>query len=210
MMPYGLDERGRPIFLISTLAMHTQNLLADPRASLLVTQSDWTGDPLEAARSTLMGEVSRVPKDRLDRVRKLYLDRHENARHWVDYDDFSFYWMNSLYVYFIGGFGVMGWITGEEYEKAEVDPLADAACAVIQHMNADHSDALRILVRVYAGIDAQQAVMISVDRLGFHLRLKSGHRVQGTRINFIHPVKSKEETRGVLVEMVRKAREIGE
>jgi len=39
-MPYGLDELGRPIFLISTMAMHTQNLQADPRASLLVTQPD--------------------------------------------------------------------------------------------------------------------------------------------------------------------------
>jgi len=36
VMPYGLDDHGRPIFLISTMAMHTQNLQADPRASLLV------------------------------------------------------------------------------------------------------------------------------------------------------------------------------
>src|ERR1017187_5214321 len=40
VMPYGLDDQGRPIFLISTMAMHTQNLQADPRASLLVTQDD--------------------------------------------------------------------------------------------------------------------------------------------------------------------------
>jgi putative heme iron utilization protein len=40
VMPYGLDDHGRPIFLISTMAMHTQNLQADPRASLLVTQED--------------------------------------------------------------------------------------------------------------------------------------------------------------------------
>src|SRR3954454_11487162 len=37
-MPYGLDDHGRPIFLISTMAMHTQNLQAAPHASLLVTQ----------------------------------------------------------------------------------------------------------------------------------------------------------------------------
>ena len=46
VMPYGLDEHGRPIFLISTMAMHTHNLRADPRASLLVTQPDASGDPL--------------------------------------------------------------------------------------------------------------------------------------------------------------------
>jgi hypothetical protein len=45
-MPYGLDDRGRPMFLISTMAMHTQNLQADVRASLLVTQEDTDGDTL--------------------------------------------------------------------------------------------------------------------------------------------------------------------
>src|SRR5207245_5428275 len=61
VMPYGLDDRGRPIFLISTMAMHTQNLQADPRASLLVTQPDATGDPLGASRITLLGNVVPVP-----------------------------------------------------------------------------------------------------------------------------------------------------
>ncbi|MFZ0862246.1 MAG: pyridoxamine 5'-phosphate oxidase family protein [Candidatus Sulfotelmatobacter sp.] len=45
VMPYGLDDQGRPIFLISTMAMHTQNLQADPHASLLVTQQDTEGEP---------------------------------------------------------------------------------------------------------------------------------------------------------------------
>ena len=60
VMPYGLDDHGRPIFLISTMAMHTQNLQADSRASLLVTQED-AGDPLGASRVTLVGNVLRVP-----------------------------------------------------------------------------------------------------------------------------------------------------
>src|ERR1700753_2252101 len=50
MMPYGLDDEGRPIFLISTMAMHTQNLQADARASLLVTQEATDGEPLGASR----------------------------------------------------------------------------------------------------------------------------------------------------------------
>src|ERR1700692_342539 len=57
VMPYGLDDHGRPIFLISTVAMHTQNLQADPRASLLVTRDDTDGDPLGASRVTLVGNV---------------------------------------------------------------------------------------------------------------------------------------------------------
>src|ERR1700693_4239399 len=57
VMPYGLDGRGRPIFLISTRAMHTQNLQADSRASLLVSQPDTSGDPLGASRVTVIGNV---------------------------------------------------------------------------------------------------------------------------------------------------------
>src|SRR5436309_7894523 len=61
VMPYGLDDHGRPIFLISTMAMHTQNLQADARASLLVTQEDSDGEPLGASRVTLVGSVLPVP-----------------------------------------------------------------------------------------------------------------------------------------------------
>src|SRR6202023_5050 len=65
VMPYGLDNHGRPIFLISTMAMHTQNLQADPRASLLVTQQDTDGEPLGASRVTLVGNVLPVPNTEL-------------------------------------------------------------------------------------------------------------------------------------------------
>ena len=67
VMPYGLDDHGRPIFLISTMAMHTQNLQADSRASLLVTQEDSDGEPLGASRVTLVGNVLPVPKRRVGR-----------------------------------------------------------------------------------------------------------------------------------------------
>src|ERR1700686_3485221 len=61
VMPFGMDGEGRPVFLISTMAMHTQNLQADPRSSLLVTQPDAGGDPLGASRVTLIGNVFQVP-----------------------------------------------------------------------------------------------------------------------------------------------------
>jgi putative heme iron utilization protein len=110
VMPYGLDERGRPIFLISTMAMHTQNLQGDPRASLLVTQPDASGDPLGASRVTLVGNVSTIPEPERADARNLYLERYSNAKYWVDFDDFSFYRMDVLDVYYVGGFGVMGWV----------------------------------------------------------------------------------------------------
>lgn len=65
VMPFGLDAHGRPIFLISTMAMHTQNLQADARASLLVTQEDSDGEPLGASRVTLVGNVHPVPNTEL-------------------------------------------------------------------------------------------------------------------------------------------------
>src|ERR1700746_1810048 len=73
VMPYGLDDHGRPIFLISTMAMHTQNLQANPCARLLVTQADAEGEQLGASRVTLLGNVLPVPKPELAEARKLYI-----------------------------------------------------------------------------------------------------------------------------------------
>src|ERR1700691_4713840 len=78
VMPYGLDGRGRPIFLISTMAMHTQNLQADSRASLLITQADAGGEPLGASRVTVMGNVLTIPKPEVPDARQLYLERYAN------------------------------------------------------------------------------------------------------------------------------------
>jgi hypothetical protein len=54
--------------------------------------------------------------------------------------------------------------------------------------------------------EVEEATMTAVDRLGFHLRLRSGERVYGTRIAFPREVRSTAEVRTVLVEMVRHAR----
>src|SRR5450631_1802252 len=72
LMPYALDTQGRPIFLISTMAMHTQNLQADPRASLFVTEPGASGDPLGSSRVTLIGNVVRIPEPELAGARTLY------------------------------------------------------------------------------------------------------------------------------------------
>ncbi len=95
----------------------------------------------------------------------------------MDYEDFAFYYMEVLDVYFVGGFGVMGWVSAEEYGLAEPDPLA------------------------------YEAMMTSVDRLGFHVRLRTGDRVHGARIPFTQEVKSVQETRRVLVQIVQDARQ---
>ena len=206
VMPYGLDDHGRPIFLISTMAMHTQNLQADHHASLLLRQQQTDGEPLGASRVTLLGNVLPVPKPELAEARKLYLQRHANSKYWVDFEDFSFYRVDVVDVYYVGGFGVMGWVSASDYYRSQPDPLADSMAQIIQHMNADHKDALVMLARSFAHIDSTEATMTAVDRLGFHLRLKTAEGMRGARIAFLQEVRDATQTRKALIDMVKQAR----
>jgi putative heme iron utilization protein len=188
------------------MAMHTQNLQADPRASLLVTQQDTEGEPLGASRVTVVGNVLPVPNAELAEARKLYLERHANSRYWVDFEDFSFYRMDVIDVYYVGGFGVMGWVSASDYDRSQPDPLADSTAEIIQHMNSDHKDALVLLARTFARIESTEATMTAVDRLGFHVRVKTPDGLRGARIAFLREVNNPAETRKVLMEMVQQAR----
>jgi putative heme iron utilization protein len=140
-------------------------------------------------------------------ARAVYLTGYPDSKYWVDFDDFFFYRLDVLDVYYVGGFGVMGWVTASDYSRAQSDPLAGHKKDIMQHMNADHKDALILLAKRFAGIDAQQAEMTSVDRLGFHLRLKTQDGMKGTRIAFLREVSDPTQTREVLVEMVKQARQ---
>ena len=202
VMPYALDAQGRPLMLVSSMAMHTQNLAGDARASLLVTQAT-EGDPLAAGRVTLMGEARPVPDLESGPARQAYLARHENAAYWVDFDDFGFWRLEPADLYFVGGFGAMDWVSARDYRAAEPDPLADAAPRILEHMNADHPDALLAYARAVGAGPADEATMVSVDRLGFRLRLRTGERVHGLRVPFPHEVRTAGECRDVLVEMRR-------
>jgi len=77
---------------------------------------------------------------------------------------------------------------------------------IIQHLNADRKDAIVLLARKRTLIEAQEATMAAVDRLGFHLRLKTQEGIRGARIAFLREVSNPTETRNVLVEMVQQAR----
>ena len=77
---------------------------------------------------------------------------------------------------------------------------------IIQHMNADHKDALVLLARQFAHIDLTEATMTTVDRLGFQVRLRTPDGMRGARIAFLREVSNPAETRKVLVEMVQQAR----
>ncbi|HEX8254753.1 MAG TPA: DUF2470 domain-containing protein [Thermoanaerobaculia bacterium] len=206
VMPYALTSDGVPIFLISGMAIHTQNVLADPRASLLVMQSGNASDPLGLARATLLGTVTRI-ENVSDELRQTYLARHPNARHWIDYSDFAFFRLDVTNVYFVGGFGVMGWIASDDYTAAEADPLADASARIIEHMNADHAEALREITRHFGKLEAEETTMVACDRLGFVVRARTSEGMKGLRVAFTEEVRTAEDARRVLVAMVRTARE---
>jgi hypothetical protein len=206
VMPYAPDERGGPIVLISSMAMHTQNLETDPRASLLVTQPGWSDDPLAGGRVTLMGRAARLPERERAPARETYLARHPNAEFWVDFEDFAFWRLEVEDVYFVGGFAAMDWVTGDAYAAARPDPLADAAEGIVEHMNRDHAAALLTLARAHADADADEATMLSVDRLGFRVRVRSGERLHGARVGFPLEVATAEQCRAALIEMIRAAR----
>src|SRR5207253_7607332 len=122
VMPYALDDAGRPVFLISSMAMHTQNLEADARASLLVMQPDWTGDPLAAGRLTLMGDARRVPDPDAAAARERYLARHERARYWADFAAFALWRLDDADVQYVLGSAAMGALSVAQSALARLEP----------------------------------------------------------------------------------------
>jgi putative heme iron utilization protein len=206
LMPFALDPAGRPIFLISNMAMHTQNLKTDPRCSLFIGQAADGGDALGTSRATLIGHAEPVGEHEVASVRKIYLARHENSRYWADFSDFSFYRLHPIDLYYVGGFGVMGWVEARDYEVAHPDPLAESAPGILSHMNADHVDSMVLLARSQAQIEATAATMTGVDRMGFTLRLQTEGGMKGARINFPQEAFNSQDVRKMLVEMVRQAK----
>jgi len=164
----------------------------------IAVASGLIGEPLGASRVTLVGNVLPVPNTESSEVRKLYLERPANSKYWVDFEDFSFYRMNIVDVYYVGGFGVMAWVSASDYDRSQPDPLADSMAEIIQHMNADHKDALVMLARTFAHIDSTEATMTALDRLGFHVRLKTAEGMRGTRIAFLREVSNQGGATGAL------------
>ena len=206
VMPYASDERGRPLVLISGMAMHTRNLEGDPRASLLVTQPGRADDPLAAARATLVGEARPLAASDLPAARPWYLERHPEAAAWVDFDDFAFWRLEVAEVYFVGGFAAMDWVGAADYASARPDPLAEGATSIMEHMNIDHADALLTFARVLGGVPAETAEMVAVDRLGFRLRIRHGSELTARRIAFRAEVTSLEAARATLIAMLAECR----
>lgn len=119
-LPYVTDEHHRPVFLISRLAEHTQNLLADARASLLLAAPE-NGSVQTGARATVVGEVARIEAPSPLLVER-YLRYHPDTRDYLKLD-FAFFRLQPLRIRVIGGFGQAGWLDGRQLLDAPSVPL---------------------------------------------------------------------------------------
>jgi len=210
IITYGLDARGRPVGFVSTLAEHTRNLLADPRASLLVVEAVPEGaDPLAAGRATLLGRLEPVVGEAEQEASKAaYLASNPQA-FYVAYGDFLCVRLEIVSIRYVGGFGRMSWVAADDYAGAEADPLATHAGGIIGHMNSDHRGAMVELCHAYAGrADVTAAQMTAVDRYGFEVVADvTGPRRQAAfRVGFRTPQLTPDAVRQELVGMLHAAR----
>ncbi len=211
--PYGsfvtfAMHAGDPLFFISVMAEHTKNLQADARASLLVAESE-AADPLANGRVTLLGPARRLA-EAAERAaaRGAYLAAHPNARYYIDYSDFAFWRVEVEAVRYIGGYGRMSWVELGEYRAAQPDPIAPHARAILEHMNADHSEALAGYCRAFSkATDTTRAVMTGVDRYGFELSATTARGPRPIRLAFSAPIATPDDARRELVELARRSRE---
>lgn len=136
---------GSPILLISKLALHTRNLLADPRVSLMLDERA-AGDPLEGSRIMLGGQAVVAGEDEMALLRRRYLSAHPSAETFVDFADFGFFRIRPTSIHLVAGFGRIVDLTPEQVltDLGDAGPLLEAEQGAVEHMNADHQDALNL------------------------------------------------------------------
>jgi heme iron utilization protein len=190
--PFVLDHEGNPLILISTIAEHTKNIQKDLHVSLIAFDPA-TPDMQAGARLTLLGEA--VVTDKQDgALRTRYLHYFPMAEQYFDMHDFLFHRINIRQARYIGGFGNIHWIPGDELHPP-ANHLAQQESAILDHMNADHADSLIAYCRHVHGIEAKEATMIGIDADGFDVRAEG----KLLRFGFDNPVTNAQEARSALV-----------
>lgn len=191
---------GAPLLLISKLAVHTKNILADPRVSLMIDERK-PGDPLEGARVMLMGEAA-ITDD--PQVRARYLARQPEAEMFVGFADFSFYRIELKRAHLVAGFGRI-----VDLKPADIlTPVDDAAELIgaepdiLAHMNADHAETCRLYATKLLGAPDGEWRCAGCDPEG--LELQCGR--MALRLPFPQRVRSPGVLRQVLKQMAEQAR----
>jgi heme iron utilization protein len=194
------DADGAPLLLISRLAVHTKNILADPRVSVMIDERK-EGDPLEGARVMLMGTAA-VTGD--PHARRRYLARQPEAEMFAGFADFAFYRVTLKAAHLVAGFGRIVDLKPEQI----LTPLEDAAelvaaePQVLSHMNGDHADACRLYATRLLGARDGEWRCVGVDPEG--LELQQGRTA--LRLPFPQRVRSPGALRDLLKQMAEDAR----
>ena len=122
MVPFVTDEHHCPVFLISSLAEHTKNLLANQKASLLIARSLGDG---EMARVSLVGDIKPIAPTPLLVAR--YLRYHPAAERFLQLGDFHFHRFVPVRVLTVGGFAKANWLDGQRLFDAPFFALESEA-----------------------------------------------------------------------------------
>ncbi len=162
------DVDGTPLFLISTLALHTKNLGKDARASVLFDGTDAAGDPLAGGRVTVMG---RAVKTERPTARERFLARQSHASGYADFPDFAFYELVPERAHFIGGFGRIVDLTPADLlvDTSGASELVAAHADIVSHMNEDHAGAIELYATEIAGAPGGPWRLTGLDPEGFDI-----------------------------------------
>ena len=194
VMPFVLDHDCQPIVLISTIAEHTKNIIANPKVSLLVFQSDnlKSAEDLHAnGRLTLIGEAEQIDKNDADLMAR-YCRYFPESTGYLAMHDFQFYRINIHQARYIAGFGKMGWMTGEEIvdlKNAEKSAtIAQLETSMIEHMNADHTDSMMQYCAYFYNAHPQVVDLIGIDSDGFDIEAVINDDIKMLRFTFESPI----------------------
>lgn len=195
------EADGAPLFLISTLAQHTQNIIADSRASILFDGTDGYGDPLEGGRVSVFGRAEKTSEEQ---ARSRFIARHPSADMYVDFADFDFYRLRLEGAHFVGGFGRIHDLQPADLvaDLTGADELLAAEGEIVEHMNADHSDAVELYATRLLGASPGAWRMTGCDPEGCDLALGE----VALRLPFSERVASPQAIRKTLAALAREAR----
>jgi heme iron utilization protein len=197
---------GSPILLISRLALHTKNILADSRVSLMLDERA-EGDPLEGSRIMLAGRAGEASGEDAKLLRRRYLNAHPSAEAFVDFKDFSFFRIRPLAAHLVAGFGRIVDLKPEQFltDLSGAAALLEAEQDAIDHMNADHLEATNLYATRLLGAESADWRCTGCDPGG--LDLQAG--AVALRLDFPERVTSPGELRKMLVRLAGEARAKG-
>jgi putative heme iron utilization protein len=195
---------GAPILLISRLAVHTKNVLADPRVSLMLDERA-PGDPLEGARIMLAGRAEEAAEAYRDLLRQRYLNAHPSAETFVDFKDFSFFSIRPTGAHLVAGFGRIVDLRPEQF-LTDVSDAADLIAAeqgAVDHMNEDHREAMNLYATNLLGAEAADWRCTGCDPEGMDMQADGARTL---RLEFPARITGPGDLRKTLVKLAEAAR----